>query len=113
MSHGPVDSSDELSSAPSEIDEDLAGKVLKKRIHRSKATVSQDQHEAPNLPTDPVEAACVMSIHSVFARELQAQIDEFNRDLQASRQSHIATMVSAQAIQRTITGWMEAWTSGR
>lgn len=111
MSLGPT-GSDELSSVPSEV-EKKPTKKRTKRARRSKVAVSQRRRNAPQLPSDPAEAACAMSVHTVFARELQSRIDKLGQDMQASRDAHRATMASAQAIQDTVDGWVEAWTSGR
>ncbi|KAJ5782245.1 hypothetical protein N7457_004019 [Penicillium paradoxum] len=112
LSPGPVDSSDELSVVPSEVEKKKPAKKRTKRTRRSKAA-SQPQDEVPRLPTDPVEAACAMSVHTVFARELRFHIQEFRQNMEASRVAHQATMASAQTVQDTVDGWVEAWTSGR
>jgi hypothetical protein len=69
--------------------------------------------EVPDLPTDPMDAASALSVHRVFARELQTRLQEFDMNLQASQQAHRATMSSAKAVKRAVDGWIEAWTSGR
>lgn len=53
-----------------------------------------------------------MSVHRVFARELEARLQEFDCNFQASQQAHRATLTSAKAVKRAVDSWIEAWSSG-
>jgi hypothetical protein len=115
----PADSSDELSSfrsLASQSDEEEEKPIVVKRPKRGrpfKTIVPNPILEIPELPTDPMEAASALSVHKVFARELQTRFQEFDMNFRASQQAHRATMTSAKAVQRAVNGWIEAWTSGR
>ncbi|KAJ5951834.1 uncharacterized protein N7479_010247 [Penicillium vulpinum] len=129
MSPAPADSSDELSSVPSEAEQKPVVKSTK-RSRRAKTsaaaastTTAKAQDEVPDLPAesqsevpddlpaDLVNAACTMSVHSIWARKLQANLQELEANMQAANEAHRVTMATAQEIQRTVDGWIQTWTA--
>ncbi|KAJ5442422.1 hypothetical protein N7445_005429 [Penicillium cf. griseofulvum] len=108
MSPAPADSSDELSSVPSEAEQKPVVKKSTKRSRRVKPT-AKSQNEIPDFPADSLQAACTMSVHSVWARKLEANLEELQMNMQAFDEAHRATITSAQEIQRTVDGWMQTW----
>ncbi|KAF3027756.1 hypothetical protein E8E15_008501 [Penicillium rubens] len=140
MSPAPADSSDALSSVPSEPEQKPVVKKPTKRTPRAKSTaaVSQEvsQEAAPNFPDDGLHAASTMSVNQVFAnklhdklRELQERMrtfDEALRDVMAGNlqvpqesvesldEAHRDVQASSQTIQNTVEGWIQCWArSGR
>lgn len=128
MSPAPADSSDELSSVPSEAEEKPVVKKPTKRTRRAKPTAPESPIGAPDLSSDNLHAASTMSVHRVWARELQGNLQELERAMQAFNEAHRdglaapqalneahrETLAAAQAIQRTVNGWIQTWAaSGR
>ncbi|CAI7571526.1 unnamed protein product [Penicillium discolor] len=127
MSPAPADSSDELSSVPSEAEEKPVVKKPTKRTRRAKPTAPESPSGAPDLSPDNLHAASTMSVHRVWARELQSKLQELERAMQAFNEAHRdglaapqalyeahrETLAAAQAIQRTVDGWIQTWASGR
>ncbi|OQD76432.1 hypothetical protein PENDEC_c004G03985 [Penicillium decumbens] len=72
----------------------------------SKATITEP-------PTDMLKGSIAMSVHSIFAQELQQRLDEFETRFEASVAAHEATQEAAQAVRDTVHGWVNAWTSGQ
>jgi hypothetical protein len=70
------------------------------------------ERQAPTIPDDPVEAACALSVHTTFTRELQMKLDEFDEKVVAAREAHEAVMASAEAVQRTVETWVATWMAG-
>ncbi|CAG8902958.1 unnamed protein product [Penicillium egyptiacum] len=137
MSPAPADSSDDLSSVPSEAEQKPVVKKPTKRTRRAKPTAAaESQNGAPNLPADNIKAASTMSVHQVFARklhrnlqelqELMRTFDEAGRDvihgnlqelkgrMQTFDEAGRDVMASGQTIQNTVEGWIQTWAiSGR
>lgn len=115
MSPAPADSSDELSSVPSEAEQKPVVKKSTKRSRRAKnKAAAESQNEAPNLAADNLQAASTMSVHTVWARELHENLQDLERCMQTFDEAHRATMAAAHAIQRTVDGWIQTWAvSGR
>lgn len=67
----------------------------------------------PELPTDAMQGSIAMSVHSVFAGELQRKLDDLEAKVQASVAAHQATQESAQSVRDTVQAWVDAWTSGQ
>lgn len=72
----------------------------------SKATITEPS-------TDMLKGSIAMSVHSIFAQELQQRLDEFETRFEASVAAHEATHEAAQAVRDTVHGWVNAWTSGQ
>ncbi|KAJ5177540.1 uncharacterized protein N7500_000239 [Penicillium coprophilum] len=102
----PAESNDELSSVPSGPEEQP---VVKKSIKRRRPKFAKSQNGIPDFPADSLQAASTMSVHRVWARELEGNLEELQRNLQAFDDAHRATMASAQNIQRTVDGWIQTW----
>jgi hypothetical protein len=135
MSAAPPDSSDDLSSVPSEPEQKPVVKKPTKRTRRAKpAAVSQKP--APNFPAENIHAASTMSVNQVFARKLRDNLqelqerlrtfDEAHRDVMAGSlqvlqesvqtldEAHRDVQASGQTIQNTVEGWIQSWAlSGR
>jgi hypothetical protein len=123
MSPAPADSSDELSSVPSEAEEKPVVNKPTKRTRRANTTAAESQTGAPDLSPDNLHAASTMSIHRVWARVLQGNLQELERSMQAFNEAHREslaapqalneahreTLAAAQAIQRTVEGWIQTW----
>ncbi|CAI7583997.1 unnamed protein product, partial [Penicillium palitans] len=122
MSPAPADSSDELSSVPTEAEEKPVVNKPTKRTRRAETTAP------PDLSPDNLLAASTMSVHRVFARELQRNLQELERSMeafneahrdsltapQALNEAHRETLAAGQAIQRTVESWIHTWAvSGR
>jgi hypothetical protein len=108
MSPARADSSDELSSVPSEAEQKPVVKKSTKRGRRVKLT-AKSQAGIPDFPADPVQAACTMSVHNVWARKLEANLEELEKNMETFDEAHRATMASAKEVQRTVAGWMQTW----
>lgn len=67
----------------------------------------------PEPPTDMLRGSIALSVHSVYAHELQQRLDDFEAKFEASMATHEATKEAAQAVRETVHGWVDAWTSGR
>ncbi|KAJ5194876.1 uncharacterized protein N7498_008314 [Penicillium cinerascens] len=67
----------------------------------------------PEPPTDMLRGSIALSVHSVYAHELQQRLDDFEAKFEASMAAHEATKEAAQAVRETVHGWVDAWTSGR
>jgi hypothetical protein len=67
----------------------------------------------PELSTDAMQGSIAMSVHSVFAGELQRKLDDLETKVQASVVAHQATQESAQSVRDTVQAWVDAWTSGQ
>lgn len=107
MSPAPADSSDELSSVPSEAEQKSVVNKSTKRSRRAKPG-------ALNLSADNIQAASTMSVHRVWARQLEDDLQELQRSMQAFNEAHGDTIAAAQAIERTVEGWIQTWAvSGR
>ncbi|KAJ5807445.1 hypothetical protein N7447_010901 [Penicillium robsamsonii] len=107
-SPAPADSSDELSSVLSEAEQ----KPVKKSTRRScRAKPAKSQNGIPDFPADSLQAASTMSVHRVWARELETNLEELQRNMQTFDEAHRATMASAQNIQRTVEGWIQTWSA--
>ena len=136
MSPAPADSSDALSSVPSEPEQKPVVKKPTKRTPRAKSTAAVSQEAAPNFPDDGLHPASTMSVNQVFAnklhdklRELQERMrtfDEALRDVMAGNlqipqesvesldEAHRDVQASSQTIQNTVEGWIQCWArSGR
>ncbi|KAJ5804226.1 uncharacterized protein N7518_000529 [Penicillium psychrosexuale] len=115
MSPAPADSSDELSSVPSEAEEKpMANKYTTHSRRAKPSAASENVALALGLSGDSLQAAATMSVHRVWARELRDNLQELERCMEAFDEAHRATMASAQAIQHTVDGWIQTWAaSGR
>lgn len=135
MSSAPADSSDELSSVPSETEaeaekEPVVPVVNKptKRTRRAKATAAESQTGARGLSPDNLHAASTMSVHAIWARQLEGNLQELERKMEAFNEAHRDGLVAPQAlndahreaqaaghnVQRTVKGWIQTWAvSGR
>ncbi|CAI7594367.1 unnamed protein product [Penicillium viridicatum] len=128
VSPAPADSSDELSSVSSEAEEKPVVNKPTKRTRRPKATAAESQTGARDLSPDNLHAASSMSVHRIWARELQNNLQALERSMeafneahrdglaapQALNEAHRETRAAAQAIQRTVEGWIQTWAaSGR
>ncbi|OQE44974.1 hypothetical protein PENCOP_c002G06703 [Penicillium coprophilum] len=102
----PAESNDELSSVSSGTEEQP---VVKKFSKRRRPKFAKSQNGVPDFPADSLQAASTMSVHRVWARELEGNLEELQRNLQAFDDAHRATMTSAQNIQRTVDGWIQTW----
>ncbi|QQK43901.1 hypothetical protein Pdw03_7802 [Penicillium digitatum] len=108
-----ADSSDELSSVPSETEQKPVANKPTKSSRRAKPA-AEPQNGALNLPADNLQAASTMSVHRIWARQLQDDLQELERSMEAFTEAHHDTMAAAQAIQRTVEGWIQTWAaSGR
>ncbi|KGO68079.1 hypothetical protein PITC_053370 [Penicillium italicum] len=113
MSSAPADSSDELSSVPSEAEQKPVVNKSTKRSRRANPA-AEPQNRALNLAADNLQAASTMSVHRVWANQLQDDLQELERSMQAFNEAHGDTIAAAQAIQRTVEGWIQTWAvSGR
>lgn len=142
MSPAPADSSDELSSVPSEAEEKPVVNKPTKRTRRTKTTAAESQTGARDLSPDNLHAASTMSVHRIWGRRLQDNLQELERSMQAFNEAHREsqaatqaineaqresqaatqalneahreTLAAAQTIQRTVEGWIQTWAaSGR
>lgn len=110
MSPAPADSSDELSSVPSEAEEKpMANKYTTHSRRAKTSAASENVALALDLSGDSLQAAATMSVHRVWARELRDNLQELERCMEAFDEAHRATMASAQAIQHTVDGWIQTW----
>lgn len=134
MSSAPGDSSDDLSSAPSETEAEAEAEKEQaekepvvnkptKRTRRAKATAAESQTGAPGLPPDNLNAASSMSVHVTFARQLEENLQELERKMEAFHEAHRDGLVAPQAlndahreaqaagnkVQRTVKGWVQTW----
>lgn len=127
MSSAPGDSSDDLSSAPSETEAEAEKEPVvnkpTKRTRRAKATAAESQTGAPGLPPDNLNAASSMSVHVTFARQLEENLQELERKMEAFHEAHRDGLVAPQAlndahreaqaagnkVQRTVKGWVQTW----
>lgn len=53
-----------------------------------------------------------MSVHRVYARALEARLQEFDINFQASLQAQRATVNSAKAVKRAVEDWVALWSAG-
>lgn len=136
-----ADSSDDLSSVPSEPEpepkpepEPEQKPVVKKPNKRTRR--AKPAAPAPSFPTENIHAASTMSVHQVFARKLRNNLqelqecmrtfDEVHRDVMAGNlevlqervktldEAHRDVQASGQTIQNTVEGWIQTWAiSGR
>ena len=67
----------------------------------------------PHPPTGAMQGSIAMSVHSVFARELQRKLDNFEAKFRTSKAAHQAMQESAQSVRDTVQAWVDAWTSGQ
>ncbi|KAJ6113457.1 hypothetical protein N7523_006774 [Penicillium sp. IBT 18751x] len=85
----------------------------------NKAIIPQENKTAasksiiPESPTGATQGSIAMSVHSVFARELQHKLDAFEAKFRASMTAHQAMQESAQCVRDTVQEWVDAWTSGQ
>lgn len=94
-----------------------------KRTRRAKTTAAESQTGARGLSPDNLHAASTMSVHRIWARELQDNLQELERSMQAFNEAHREslaatqalneahreTLAAAQTIQRTVEGWIQTW----
>ncbi|KAF7519544.1 hypothetical protein PCG10_009950 [Penicillium crustosum] len=129
MSPVPADSSDELSSLPSEAEEKPVVKKPTKRTRRANTTAAPESQTGPrDLSPDNLHASSTMSVHAIWARTLQDNLQRLERSMQAFNEAHRnglaapqalneahrETLAAAQAIQHTVDGWIQTWAvSGR
>lgn len=67
----------------------------------------------PKPSTGAMQGSIAMSVHSVFAHELQRNLDIFEAKFQTSVAAHQAMQESAQSVRDTVQAWVDAWTSGQ
>ncbi|CAI7611809.1 unnamed protein product [Penicillium glandicola] len=104
-SPAPADSSDELSSVPSEAEQKS---VVKKTTKRRRAKPAAAK-VIPEFPTDSLQAASTMSVHAVWARQLRANLDDLQENTETFNEAHRAVIASTRAIQNTVEGWIQTW----
>ena len=73
------------------------------------SAASESQNVAFDLSGDSLQAAATMSVHRVWAHELQDNLQELDRCMEAFDEAHRATVASAQTIQHTVDGWIQTW----
>ncbi|KAJ5123161.1 hypothetical protein N7448_009258 [Penicillium atrosanguineum] len=67
----------------------------------------------PKLPSGTIQGSIAMSVHSIFARELQRKLDNYEAKFQASVAAHQVMQESAQSVRDTVQAWVDAWASGQ
>ncbi|KAJ5124767.1 uncharacterized protein N7515_008592 [Penicillium bovifimosum] len=65
----------------------------------------------PPFPKDTMKAACALSIHTTFIKEVQRTLDAFEEKLAATNEACVAMRASADVVQQTVDTWMATWTA--
>ncbi|KAJ5142753.1 uncharacterized protein N7515_001540 [Penicillium bovifimosum] len=66
---------------------------------------------ATRRPRGTMEAACALSIHTTFIKEVQRTLDDFEEKVAATNEACVAMRASADAVQQTVDTWVTAWTA--
>lgn len=66
----------------------------------------------PDHPTDALEGAMRMSVHTVWSQKLQTHLAELKANFQAAKEATDAAIASADAVVETVEIWQAIWRKG-
>lgn len=67
----------------------------------------------PDHPTDALEGAMRMSVHTVWSQKLQTHLAELKANFQAAKKATDAAIASADAVVETVEIWEAIWRKGQ
>lgn len=67
----------------------------------------------PDHPTDALEGAMWMSVHTVWSQKLQTHLAELKANFQAAKEATDAAIASAGAVVETVEIWEAIWRKGQ
>lgn len=67
----------------------------------------------PDHPTDALEGAMRMSVHTVWSQKLQTHLAELKANFQAAKEATDAAIASADAVVETVEIWEAIWRKGQ
>ncbi|KAJ5587202.1 uncharacterized protein N7459_002967 [Penicillium hispanicum] len=79
----------------------------------SAAAVTKPKRNKHDFPTTSVDGAAAMSVHSVFSRDLEKRLEEFDAKFKAAQQALQEALLAGQAVKETVASWKAAWAAGQ
>ena len=67
----------------------------------------------PTHPTDALEGAMRMSVHTVWSQKLETRVAELKANFQAAKDATDAAIASADAVVETVEIWKAIWRKGQ
>lgn len=67
----------------------------------------------PTHPTDALEGAMRMSVHTVWSQKLETRLAELKANFQAAKDATDAAIASADAVVETVEIWNAIWRKGQ